>query len=48
MQRVAAKYRGKIELKNISFEIAGSNDSLGGLQKLQFFLMEESCLELLL
>lgn len=40
--------RRKIELKNISFGRAASNDSLGGLQKLQFFLMEESCLELVL
>lgn len=38
----------QIQLKNIIFIRSGSHDSLGQLQKLQFFLMEESCLELVL
>lgn len=47
IHREAAK-RGGTNMKNNSFVRSWSHYSLGLLQKLQFFLMEESCLELVL
>lgn len=38
----------QIRLQNISFVRSWSHDSLGQLQKLQLFPMEESCLDLVL